>query len=947
MGNETVVPSENELKNFSPGNPDVVELIRHAQESDAADRLLTVRQALSKYKKAVFWAMFLSTSLIMEGYDLVIITSFYGQSQFIERFGEFSDKAGKKVITAAWQSGLSNSSMVGQLTGLLLNAYAQDRFGCRPTMMFFMAWMALMIFIPVFAPSLPILAWGEAMCGVSWGVFQTLSTTYASEVVPTVLRPYVTAYVCMCWGAGILLSSGVVRAVAGIEGDLGWRLPFVLQWVWPIPLFIGAYLAPESPWNAVRRGKVDQARKSLKRLRQDTPEKDREIEATLAYIQHTTKLEQAETENASFLECFKGTNRRRTEINCVVWAAQTLSGNAILGYSVVFLEAAGFTELQAFDVNISLSACYIIGGVICWLLFPHFGRATIYMSGLTFMFVCMVIIGGLGFAEGSKGAQLAIGILLVICTLINMVTVGPVCYPIVAETPSGRLRYKTIVIGRFVYNLTGIFSNSLTPRMIAASAWNWGAKTGLFYAGTNLLCNIWCWFRLPETKDRTFGEIDLLFHHRVHARKFKYTKVDPIRGRLGLDLRSWHNKYGDVVRSGPDEVTFTTAEAWNDIYGHGHRQLPEVQISTINGKDIFSAYDVDHARFRKALSHAFSAKGLQAQECLVARYIDKLNERLKEFAESGRAADMGKWYNLATFDLIGDLGFGEPFGGLDRAEYHHGVATMFGFVKSIPFLRALHLYPVVFRVILAFHPGSLMEMRSKQVEHAKATGLSQEELEENANVLILAGSETTATVLSGVTYWLLRTPDALDKVMREVRAAFASEKDITFNQITAKLPYKLACLNEAFRLYPPVLGGLQRWTEVPTWISGYRVPANTKVSVHPLSAYSSPRNFHQADRFLPERWLPEAIEDHASPFFSDNRAVFQPFSIGPRKCLGRNLAYIEMRVILARVLWSFDLELCKDSRDWKDQKVFVICERGSLMCKLTMRDDRGDLQKGC
>lgn len=57
-------------------------------------------------------------------------------------------------------------------------------------------------------------------------------------------------------------------------------------------------------------------------------------------------------------------------------------------------------------------------------------------------------------------------------------------------------------------------------------AWNWGAKTGLFYAGTNLLCNIWCWFRLPETKDRTFGEIDLLFHHRVHARKFKYTKVD-------------------------------------------------------------------------------------------------------------------------------------------------------------------------------------------------------------------------------------------------------------------------------------------------------------------------------------------------------------------------------------------------------------------------------------
>lgn len=80
------------------------------------------------------------------------------------------------MITAAWQAGLSNAALVGQLVGLLVNAYTQDRFGCRPTMMFFMVWMTVMIFIPVFAPSLPVLAWGEAMCGVSWGVFQVYST---------------------------------------------------------------------------------------------------------------------------------------------------------------------------------------------------------------------------------------------------------------------------------------------------------------------------------------------------------------------------------------------------------------------------------------------------------------------------------------------------------------------------------------------------------------------------------------------------------------------------------------------------------------------------------------------------------------------------------------------------------------------------------------------------
>lgn len=141
------------------------------------------------------------------------------------------------------------------------------------------------------------------------------------------------------------------------------------------------------------------------------------------------------------------------------------------------------------------------------------------------MFVTLIIIGGLAF-HNTHASQLAQGILLIVSTLANNATMGPGCYPIVSETPSGRLRYKTIAIGRFVYNLVSIFQNSVTPRMLSSTAWNWGGKAGLFYAGTNLTCIIWCYFRLPETKDRTFGEIDLLFEYKIPARKFKTTKVD-------------------------------------------------------------------------------------------------------------------------------------------------------------------------------------------------------------------------------------------------------------------------------------------------------------------------------------------------------------------------------------------------------------------------------------
>jgi SP family general alpha glucoside:H+ symporter-like MFS transporter len=194
-------------------------------------------------------------------------------------------------------------------------------------------------------------------------------------------------------------------------------------------------------------------------------------------------------------------------------------------FAVVFLEAAGFNATQTFDLNISVNACFVIGPLICFTIFPYFGRRTIYMSGLAGMLILELIVGGLG-THISHATQVAIGALLVVVTLVNTIAMGACCYPIVAETPSGRLRYKTIAIGRFAYNIAGLIANSITPRMLSSSSWNWGAKSGFFFAGTNALCLIWCFFRLPESKGRTFGELDLLFEHKVSARKFKSTAVD-------------------------------------------------------------------------------------------------------------------------------------------------------------------------------------------------------------------------------------------------------------------------------------------------------------------------------------------------------------------------------------------------------------------------------------
>ena len=191
-----------------------------------------------------------------------------------------------------------------------------DTYGRKKTLLAALVVMTAAIFIPFFAVNLPMLAAGEFLRGMPWGVFQTLSTTYAVEVVPTVLRPIVTSFVCMCWGWGIFISSGVARGALEIQSDLAWRLPFGLQWIWPVPLFLVFLWAPESPWYLVRTGQIDQARVSIQRLRRKGDEHDTEhdINRTLATLVHTITLENRETSGATYFECFRGINRRRTEI---------------------------------------------------------------------------------------------------------------------------------------------------------------------------------------------------------------------------------------------------------------------------------------------------------------------------------------------------------------------------------------------------------------------------------------------------------------------------------------------------------------------------------------------------------------------------------------------------------------------------------------------------------
>ncbi|KAJ9111217.1 hypothetical protein QFC22_006592 [Naganishia vaughanmartiniae] len=527
------------------------DLIKDAAQADQIEHEMGVRQALRIHKKAVFWSMALSSALIMEGYDVVLIASFYGHPAFLKKFG-VPGPEGKNIIPAAWQSGLGNGSSAGGIIGLLINGWASEKFGPRRTFLVAMVLMIAAIFVPVFAQSLPVLVFGEVLCGIPWGIFQTLTTAYASEVCPIALRHYLTAYINACWGFGILLSSGVVRACLNIESQWAFKIPFCIQWVWPPLLITLIWFAPESPFWLVRQERYADAENSVRRLTSAEYFSEEDIKRNVAMKIHTTELEKNMSAGASYLDMFKGVDRRRTEISLMVFAAQLLSGQNLIADILTFaifhsFQQAGMAVQASYDLNLALNAMFVVGTFVSWGLLTRFGRRDLYLAGLATMAAVLLCIGGMGFTN-STAAKWVSGALLIFLNLAYNSTLGPVCYTLVAEISSTRLRAKTIALSRVAYQLMNIICGIIVPRQLSPAEWNWGPKSGLFWAGSAILTFVYTWFRIPETRNRSYGELDLLFEHRVPAWRFAKTKVD----QFNLDERRGPAAETPMLEEKPD-----------------------------------------------------------------------------------------------------------------------------------------------------------------------------------------------------------------------------------------------------------------------------------------------------------------------------------------------------------------------------------------------------------
>lgn len=436
-----------------------------------------------------------------------------------------------------------------------------------------------------------------------------------------------------------------------------------------------------------------------------------------------------------------------------------------------------------------------------------------------------------------------------------------------------------------------------------------------------------------------------------------------MQGRLPHDIKKLHEQYGDIVRLAPDELSFIDPAVWRDIYPKNFLRPSEYkdQPPGKTASNLIACTEEEHARFRRILAPAFSERYTAAQEPFVRSHVDKLVSKLNERIEesSGRGLtdiDAVEWINYVAFDIIGDLVWGSSFGCLDGLTTHPWIQTISQF-KAATIVVSAKFYPWLYAVLMAITPSSalneVMEMwriterkvRERVVagsdrpdiigqileseKNPESESMSREEMEVNAMMLVAAGSESVTTVLTGLLNYLLRNPDDLAAVTNEIRSAFASEDKIAGSKLK-QLPIVNATLNEGMRLCPTIPDAMRRNTPPGGGVvAGEVLPEGTVVSIPPWATYRAKRNFVDPERFLPARWLDDGV--------GDDKAAFHPFALGPHNCPGQNLAWLELRLILARLLWEFDVSVPPgvDLPVWEKQGIWWFWDKQPVFVRLT------------
>ncbi|KAJ5689679.1 maltose permease [Penicillium macrosclerotiorum] len=467
-------------------------------------------------------ALACTTTPILIGYDLTLIGSIIANTEFIKQFGVYDLASQSWSLPANHQLVWSIVQYTSAMAAAILSGSMNDIFGRRLCFLITVTLTIIGTFVELFSTNWKIWVVAKLFMGASMGSMQANTQTFVSEITPTVIRGLILSHFQFWIIVGQLIASCVLEGTSHVSSLWSWRGAVVSQFgpaLFCLVMFFA--FVPESPYYLVSCNRLSDARAALARLR--TPEiNNTTLEAELHQIQVTLLHERQSraTDSSSYLECFQVFNLRRTLLACLPVIMQILTGFPLCGnYLSYFLTLSGFKN--AFLITVIQGIISLFAALAAFIFIERVGRRPQMLTGSCGMLICLLIISIFGFEGlGQDWNYRALAAFCIIWALFYYASVGAVGWAIVGEISSSRLRAKSTSIAALTLSLFNMAWSIAIPYPVNQEDANLGAKSGLVFLGSGLICTIICCFCLPETKGQSFDVLDALFEAGTPARKF-------------------------------------------------------------------------------------------------------------------------------------------------------------------------------------------------------------------------------------------------------------------------------------------------------------------------------------------------------------------------------------------------------------------------------------------
>ncbi|KAK7414421.1 hypothetical protein QQX98_006699 [Neonectria punicea] len=466
-------------------------------------------------------ACFACASLaVLIGYDLTLIGSIIANAEFVKKFGVYDDRLEVWTLPADRQLAWTICQFLAAIVGAFTVGSINDRFGRRICFHTTLALTMIGTVVELVSPGWKVWIVAKLIFGMAMGFMQGNTPTYVSELAPIRVRGFMLSLFQFWITLGSFLASCVLEGTSKIEGSWSWKTAIASQFgigfVCLVPFVL---LVPESPYYLIRRGSVDAARDSLLTLR--SQEADYSVEEDLEMLKATIMHEEeVSAVDVSYLDCFKGVDRRRTLIACLMMVMQQFSGFPLCGnYLAYFLSLSGLSD--AFLITVISSLLSVFAILVAFTLVEYVGRRPQLLFGMTGMVPCLVAISVLGWVgRGTNGNGRALAAFSIIWNVLYFLSVGAIGWSIVGEISSTRLRAKTTAIATAVNAAVNLGWAVDIPYLINADEADLGPKAGLIFLGPLVILGMIAFFAIPETKGKSFSQLNDLFESRTSARNF-------------------------------------------------------------------------------------------------------------------------------------------------------------------------------------------------------------------------------------------------------------------------------------------------------------------------------------------------------------------------------------------------------------------------------------------